>query len=355
MNSCKKERYGRYSMKPGFSLVEVIIAVVLLALLAVPILAYFTNAAVSSSSGKNTQKANLAAQTVLEDLDACDTFEQIEEKITDPDPSGAASPWQIKTPYDDTAKAMELERDIEVDDYTYHAVIKLDYNEYTGLTDRFNNYDEPQLKEVYAKTNIVFAEGDQEEEALSEFLYSNPTKSKADIKSAMKREIHFSLKKESSGTANVYQAAGFYRYTYGSESYDAYLDNTKIQSDQLENVYFFYNVMDGHENSDEEIRVNYDMNVDFGDAGKLNVYYICQKTTTLGLNYKLHFNGSGNYTQSKYFTNGITTNLASYKDDFVEPKFDSGKIKRIAKVTVDVYDKSSSSKSVVHLETSKGA
>ena len=45
--------------KEGFSLIEVIIAVALLALMALPILAYFTNAAVTTSRGKNTDRKSV--------------------------------------------------------------------------------------------------------------------------------------------------------------------------------------------------------------------------------------------------------------------------------------------------------
>ena len=41
---------GKYAMKEGFSLVEVIIAVALLAFMALPILAYFTNAEIGRAS-----------------------------------------------------------------------------------------------------------------------------------------------------------------------------------------------------------------------------------------------------------------------------------------------------------------
>ena len=72
---------GKYAMKEGFSLVEVIIAVALLAFMALPILAYFTNAAVTTSRGKNSQKATMAAESVLEELNSFDTLEQMEEYL----------------------------------------------------------------------------------------------------------------------------------------------------------------------------------------------------------------------------------------------------------------------------------
>ena len=344
--------------KPGFSLVEVVIAVTLLALMAVPILAYFTNAAVSSSRGKNTQKANMAAQTVLEDLSACDTFEQIEKKITEPDASGAASPWIEKQAYDSTSGTMELERNITVDGYTYRTVVQLDYkgdsDTYTSLTGRFNNYDEPLLQEVYSKNNVVFAEKDQEEEALSEFLYTNPTKKKDEIKQDMDRTICLSLQTETQSGVKLYRVAGYYHYTYNSESYDAYLDDTKIKADQLQNMYFFYKAMDNHTDEAEQVQINYDPLVDLAAAQKLKIYFVCQKPKPSGLNYKLEFSGAGNYTQSMYYTNKIPATLSTYKDDLIDSKFGTGPIKRIAKITVDVYDQSASADSVVHMETSKG-
>lgn len=44
------------SMKEGFSLVEVIVAIAVLALLSLPILAYFSDASVFTSRGKHTRR-----------------------------------------------------------------------------------------------------------------------------------------------------------------------------------------------------------------------------------------------------------------------------------------------------------
>ena len=63
----------------GFSLIEVIIAMAILAILSMPILAYFSNAMVSTSQGRDTHKASMVAQSVVEELNSCATFEQIEK------------------------------------------------------------------------------------------------------------------------------------------------------------------------------------------------------------------------------------------------------------------------------------
>ncbi len=358
-------------MKEGFSLVEVIVAVVLLALLAVPILAYFTNAAVSSSRGKNTQKANMAAQTIVEDLNSCDTFEQIEEKISAPSTGGAVSAWSVSSPYSATTKTMELERDITVDDYTYHAVVTLDYkgdsDSYTSTSNRFNSYDEPELKEVYSKNNVVYAESDQEDEALSQFLYENPTTAAADIREGMTRTIRMTVSEGTSGAVPVYNISAWYTYEYNGSSYDASLGNNQLQvakefDDRVENnIYFFYNLTTkmnkeisvSTADKKEKISFDFDTSISQQEAEKLNIYFVCQKPkpdTSSG--YELTMTGTGFFDKANYFTNGFKLN--SVASQIVQSRFATGEIKRIAKVTVDVYDQSGSTDSLVHLETSKG-
>ncbi len=376
-----------YRMKEGFSLVEVIIAISILVILALPILAYFTNAAVFSSRGKSTQKANLAAQTVVEDLNACDTLDQVETGLSATGAAVLAGKWSVVSAYDTTTKTMELKReDIEIDSNKYTAKVKLDYNGVSsvyravGGTVEYNLFNAPALSTVYSDNNVVFAESgrvnasnefvsEQEDEAVSNFLYTHPAQSSATIKSGMTRVMHLTLTEKTYGstTLKLYEITAYYEYTYDGETSQVYLGRQEIRQDKLEKIYLFYNTRKNH--IDEEEKIYFDVPTGT-DLSAINVYFVCQQDPATGTtpassvpahaNYKVLLTGTGNYTSvKKYYSNidfspssgSVTRELSLTGKKFDDPN----NIKRIAKITVDVYDQSDATKeTLVHLETSKG-
>ena len=371
MRNIKNSTRVEYSMKAGFSLVEIIIAIAMLAILVVPMFAYFTNAALNSSQGKNTHKANMAAQTALEDVESCETFEQIEEKLTSASGSSVGATWEVDSAYDSTNKRTVLKKDITVDGSTYHTVMTIDYKGDGGVykqaySDRFNEFDEPELSSVYSENNLVFSDStDVESEALSEFLYSHRSQSIATIKASpdFKRTLGIHIEKSGS----LYVMTAYYDYTYDGESYRGYLGNKSIQINKLKNVYIFYKFRDGHKDEDENVFVDIDNTIT--DASGINMYFICQEASTAGLgsSYYLNVTGSGvfdNLTYKPvYYTNVFDgsgnpkvkpTGLTSMRSLTGSRFSDTDNIKRIAKITVDVYNPTNLSDRLVRLETSKG-
>ena len=59
----------------GFTIVEVIIAVAMLAIVSIPILGSFAQSAKYNAKARNIQKATIAAQTVMEDIKAENNIE----------------------------------------------------------------------------------------------------------------------------------------------------------------------------------------------------------------------------------------------------------------------------------------
>jgi len=211
---------GKYAMKEGFSLVEVIIAVALLAFMALPILAYFTNAAVTTSRGKNSQKAVMAAESVLEELNSFDTLEQMEEYLK---AESAADPgWSITQAESVTGEAGKTtattltRRDIEVDGTAYNAKVTLEYN-YPSVSGGYTNpnlQELPELKEVYSSENAVIAEEDQLDRAVSHYLMKYPDQSKVDIINKLNRKLCLDITEKD----DIFTVTGSYHYTYnGSE------------------------------------------------------------------------------------------------------------------------------------------
>lgn len=343
--------------RDGFSLVEVIIAVAILAIIATPILAYFTNAAVSTSRGRDTQKANMVAQSVMEEVKSCDSFAQVEQNLV----AASGSAWTITNvadiPTATNKGASVLNKNVTLDGVDYKAVVTLDYDYTAASTDEplYNDYSVPELKEIYSTSNVVLEETDQEDTALSNYLYSNKDKTRQDIRNNMSRTICMDVVKDKSNPSNpIYTIRGYYRYNYQGEDYDAIIKSTKIESSKLRNIYLFYHLL--QKNAAESVKVNY-QGVSQTEAEKIQVYFICQKRTKEDgtfdepqSTYSLFVSGEGEYMKSQYFSNGKALSGVSGKTEFVT----SARAKRIAKVTVDVYDPTDASKVLVSLHTSKG-
>ena len=77
----------------GFSLIEVILAVAILALVTLPIINYFTYSGLRTADGRDKQSATVVAENVLDELNSYDNFEQIENIAS----SGAvdAASWTV--------------------------------------------------------------------------------------------------------------------------------------------------------------------------------------------------------------------------------------------------------------------
>lgn len=355
--------------REGFSLVEVIIAIALLAILCMPVLAYFTHASVATSDGKDTHRANMAAQSAAEELKSCETFERIEEKLVSATGSSVSgAKWTVDAAYDTSTKKASLTKVVTEDGFPYQVKVTLDYN--YGITDDhgnkvdvngnpidadYNDYSMPKLQEVYADTNVVISETDQADTAVSNFLYSNPSESESEIKNDMERTLCLHISKKNS---DIYAVRGYYDYRYDKSgrtyTYSADVESTEIEISKLENVYFFYNIM--KDDAPEHVEVDFDSTITQAEAEKLHVYFVCQKEVKEPkTGYSLNFDTShGQAAWAQYYTNGVATNLAASSDMI---QYDTSG-KRIAKILIDVYAGSETSftenNRIVHLETSKG-
>lgn len=368
-------RKKRSSMQEGFSLIEVIIAVALLAFMALPIFAYFTNAAVTTSRGKNEQKASMAAESVAEELNAFDTLEQMEEYLKDK--STADPDWTINRAESTTGEPGKdsvttiTKKNIMVDNSPYNAKVTLQYDyPLSTANPAYTNPNEkkmPDLKEVYASDNAVVRESDQLDRAVSHFLMANPDKTSTGIIDHLERELHLDIM-ENDG---VYTVTGSYHYIYnGTDVYDSVVTRTKVRD--LANVYFFYRRTHYESGGSVTVQNNQErvyVTVDTDDSDKMplgeymkkvHISFICQKEngeSDIATSHKLEFhgtaNGSGPAAEAFYHTNvNAVTPPSNYKKELVT----SSAKGRIAKVVVDVYspEDSSMSNSLAHLESSKG-
>ena len=390
---------AKYKFREGFTLVEVIIAVVILAILAVPILVYFTNASTSASNGKNTQKANVAAQSAIEDIQACDTFEQIENDLTT-----IADPWMIATTKDAEGKTQtaKLEKDMTVDGFVYHVEANLNYVDYTGVTStttntivsKYNSYDKPDPEKVYSENNIVCIERDQEDAAVSEFLLDNASDtSKTDsvIRNALQRDIIIKIQKDTDN----YRVSCEYEYTYAgtlgsTKTYTEEVASQKISADKLQNIFLFYELSTNElktassstVTSNIKIKIADEFWAETGTNKPIKINMVVQDEPALYSSVAMLPNsgetlwdqylsgGSCKYKQAFDLT-GVSATMLN-KDNLniktnCEPRYTSvdavslrgelvskSKVNRIANVNVKVYNKEDLTNPIVDLDTSKG-
>lgn len=372
-----------YRMQEGFSLVEVIIAVAVLAILTLPILNYFTQSSVFTSRGKNTQRANLAGEAVMEDLNAIKSFEELESTPVPPTVSGTSiSPgWSVSV--DDVNHKADVEQDITLDGFDYHVIATVDYN-YADKDgngkDSFNAYKIPELKEVYSPANAVFEETDQSEIALSDFYYENQLESKAAILDGMKRSLCIDVEPSTDNGREIYWLHSYYKFFYGGGKKEYTIRDHKIEKDKLKNIYVFYKVLnDVIQNEPVEVRF-----LNFADSDEIknfNLYFLLQDTPATNVNpslrkpngYSVAINSTsagadnpepiditmaGVYENAHYFTNGISNASSIINFDSSVVAREEGK--RIAHITVDVYEYRSGStypesERLVRLESSKSS
>ncbi len=352
--------------RDGFSLVEVIIAIAILAVLTVPILAYFTQAATTTTSGRDTQRATLAAESVAEELNGYTDFSQLEALDG---VEGWTIDGTVATPAPGVMPApMKMEKTVTVDGRAFLAKVQVDYdygNPTASATPaaEFNNYAEPQLKEVYSENNVVAIEMDQNETAVSDFYYQlrskGKTNSKAEVKEAMSRRMLMDI----SENGDIYNVGVSYEYTCSLDgSYKKYtttVTSTKIEKVKFENLYLFYNLLDC---TAEDQRYHQELEVSTGavsdaDAAKLKVYLVSQGTTPEDkskIKIKVSSPSGAVYNSIQYWANESNFEPGvSHTENSIVKKESSGK--RIATLTIDVYDPAmADNKVLAHIQTSKG-
>ncbi len=338
----------------GFSLIEVLISIAVLSIVAMFLLSYFSSANLYTSTGKSTQKADMAGQSVLEELEACETFSQIEEDLVDV----SGSDWSVTAT---TATSTEMVKTpVTIDGTDYQARVTLDYDYSTTdedggtTTSQYNDYDSPQLTDIYSQSNAILTESDQTSVAVSHFYYIDTSVAKADIKAAMTRVFTISIAKNDTDSA-LYDISIDATYTYDGSDYTENVGTAQAEVSVLRGIYFFYQAM-RDDIETEYIEIDMDSNITIDEAKDISLYLICEEgDVEPPINYQISISGDANYLSLSYNTNGINvsgvsanTNLVSYS-----------KGKRIAAITVDVYSASATEYTedtrLVRLQTSKGA
>lgn len=347
----------------GFSLVEVIVAIAILAIVAMSMLSYFSGASRYAGKGNSTQKGDMAAQSVVEELASCTTMKQIEEMV-----AASGSAWKVDAAPSPKEKKYKLRRPVAVGDTEYQARVTLDFDSYMAtakpdptptMASEFNRYEVPQLEEVYAEGNVVLEETDQTNVAVGELfaqIYktdetkSDEAISRKTIRSGLKRAMYIHIEpcaeEDSTDSTDLYLVKGYYRYWY-EESGKTYecevpIRVNKIEKDTLKKVYLFYRPVSSSLSS-ETLDITAATGIDLTD---FSFFAILQKDeVTPPAKYRLNFTSP---------SLKLHTNANPALDELITHKAED----RIAMVTVEIYHKDelyfNEENRIVMVQTSKG-
>lgn len=398
----------------GFSLIEVMLAVAILALITLPIINYYTYSSVQTINGRERQTATMVAEDAADELKAYSNFDQISEILSTSTPAPTPTPvsatgtynvrvyykysytvpagvmvttvtpsdikaglsrtvcmhvengtgvlsspslvtpapasptptpviedgpWELDTaplsgyPVNPSAspEPMNLKKKIKVNGFDYLAKVHMDFDTYdsdtqtiTGadIDSQYNDYYIPKPNEVYADTNIVAAEDDEIDVAVSE-IYT-------DVRST-----------------------GF---GGGTVTKEVTVEMTEIRKDKLKNIFVFYKpAWDAAKT--EHFQITFGAGITQEEMGKMNFYLTYQNVTgvtppdasNIGT-YKLKMENSPSVGYTKVYSNlnrpnhpdnsiavedfTLQTNSSGKYDSYVKKE----KTRRIGKIYVDVFD-----------------
>lgn len=353
----------------GFSLLEVIIAMTILALLTIPLMNYFTNSMKNSAKMARRQNATLMAQEITEDLKAeaklIQRIEELDGNIV------------YQAPYLTDGLGLTLESD---DDFNgVEGTGKIVYSGTKGKFDvrvtlstdiSANSVERALVYGIDDSTDMLIIEQDQMDEVLvfytashAEYCAGHPGTvplSQSELKSRLERWMCIDI----SFSDNLYTVRAYYDYittdaavtgtagehlVAGKSFKSSYILDAKVSS--LKNIYLLYDRIDGS----YEDTVYVTLNGIPTDVSQLDLYLLCQNLPNeeAGPTYTLNITGS-NDARLKYHANirhSDSTNVT------LSPLTQTGAPVRMIEIVTEVYengDYDSGERPLATMKTTKG-
>ena len=252
--------------KKGFTLIELIITVAVVAIISVPLLQYFSDSAKHNAKSKVQQNAIIAAQNALEELKA--EKSDITKPSTLVATSGAVSAsaiskgWQLQS-IDYATGNYEVSRSCTVNGSSYKVKAEIKpVKQITNASGTAVTYYDVEIPKMDSTKDVMANEkGISLVNAQMQF-YSwhssycashniNKTLTAAYFKDKLKKTIYVELRKDSSKPTNVVVRV-YFRYEFNSSAapYPSGIDSSKTYDDDIEkksipaaklnDIYIFY-------------------------------------------------------------------------------------------------------------------
>lgn len=392
----------------GFTLVEVILAVVILALVSLPLINYFTYSSVRVVEGGDANSATVLAENAMDELKSYSNYNQIQELIplgsstASPAPMGgsqwtrtAADPRSTRHP---EFNEMSKRESMGGKDYIIKA--RLDYDSYdqniktvkddekigSGTGDdtdpQFNDFEIPQPDDVYSPNNIVSSEDDEADVGVSNLMadYANSdsgvVKSASDLATKLNRRIfiHLELGEDSLGNDTFQVKTGF-EFNYNNEDIveKVTMTDTEIRKDRLKCIYIFYKLL-RLSILEEPVKITLGPGINNHDIENVKVIFVAQEPKKsdgtskfeipTGYHLKWSPESDALAEQFRFYSNNVN-GTEVVLDGFTKPKKEDGTIElglvsrkqsdiaRIGLISIDVYDSTDTSmtKSLAHMES----
>ena len=277
---------GKKQNNAGFSLLEVVLSMAILAILSIPLMSYFTQSMKYNAKMADKQHASVLAQEVMEDLK---NQPNLVQKVNGGGYESTYLTGRHYTIYTPAAPESGLTGGT-VEYYGAADAIneKYDIRVKIGTDTTENASPVPQIDGIDGNTDVVALENGQLQDACSYFMAQNTTYAKEHhvipsdqntISNAMRRRIAITVKKESVQVACFYRCEGI----DGVDATEEYSCSDYAMEDieNVENIFLMYEV----NQMEDELEIRCEVGV---SVPKLVI--VCQNIDAVADTYKLVIN-----------------------------------------------------------------
>lgn len=367
-----RERNKQFN-NAGFTLIEVLIAIAILAIISLPLLNYFSDALKTAANGRRNQRAEMAGQSIIEELTSYRKHKDLDKAIAatggpwkvdtvaeaeaaaNPEPSPTPDPTNPSQPVALGARKYLIKEDLEIDGVPMIAKVKLDFNYAPASSSiiKYNNFEVPQINALYSEQSAVVVDnGDSLDYAVSNFkikekgLVDEATiKNKSNLKRTGYIDVQYKRNSKGEVDNNVLVVKAYYKYENINpnshiantldKTYQApYLINTEVLKEDFKYIYVLFNEM---EDTDDFV-INFDPALLQTDLDKIGLYFICQTHENYSDAPAPHshsLNLSGSQWCQVYTNNHNVFGTSNSDTTYIKKE----KEERIANVIVDIYKK----------------
>lgn len=224
----------------GFTLVELLVAIAILAIVVAPLLHSFVTGARLNAKSKKIMDATTVAQNVMEDIKATSLEELFEKTFEEKGEDGSVTEKKLVRDGHDGTYTITYEN-IMADKQLYRAEVLLDTNSYTSATGEALGYNDMELADIYMMDSDfdAFYEVTLLDDTRQAERFTEDGSALAD----MKRTITVDISKN----GDTIQVNVSVAYTYQGLENIAVADNCIYKNMdaklQLRNVYLFFEPM----------------------------------------------------------------------------------------------------------------